>query len=108
MDGTEARKVTLGFASLMAIAAWRVIAMDGEKVAPGDLAKTEAALASGAASLGIYVQKTGDALYISATALPSGPQDPFQGGNRMVIEGPVVFSTEQLAALVAIDPGKMN
>jgi len=108
MDGNEARKVALGYASLLALAAWRAIAVDGEKADPARLAEVEAALATGGADFGIYIQRTGDALYISATALPPGPQDPLRNEMRLVIQGPMVLSRAELAALSATEPGTFN
>lgn len=108
MDGTEARKMALGFASLLAIAAWRAIAIDGEKADPARLAAVEAALGAGDADFGIYIQKSGDNLYISAIALPPGPQDPFSTDQKLVIQGPMVLSRDQLAALSVIPPEAFN
>lgn len=104
MDDIEARKLALAYGSLTAIVAWRAIEIDGESRAPGALARMQAALDSGEASFGVYIQRNGDELYISASPIPPGPQDPFAPGNRLSITGPMVISREQLAALVAANP----
>jgi hypothetical protein len=106
-ERTGKAKITLTFASVLAVAVWRAIEADGETRDPIRLAEVDALLKSGDASLGIFVQRIGDEMHVSATMLPADLVSPFTGppdetGKRAVpfiVHGPCIVSPEQIDAL---------
>ncbi len=101
-------KTALGDASLLAVSAWDAIEAEGKRRDPKRARELDRMLKAGEASLGIFVQRIGDDIHLSATVLPPDIATPFPGINSLVVRGPVIHSQAQLDAIAAIDQRNFN
>jgi hypothetical protein len=100
----EAGKKALAMGSALFHVIWEAI-----KAGRGDagVVELEQLLREGKATLGIYLQRDAENIYLCAAALEPGWQDPF--GARLVhIQGPMIHAVDELARVFVLKPENVN
>lgn len=104
----ERQATALGYAGMMALAAWQAARTEGAEQTPELLAEIEKRLEAGTATLAINIQRIGGTLRLTAAVLEAvGFQDVFDHP-ILDLTGPLILSREQLANVAAVRPGDMN
>ena len=105
-EALEAKRKVLAGATLMWAAAWEAIKADGRERDPKGLAELEALVRAGKATIGIYLERDADKVFLAAAIVQAGAE-PFEN-TVLKIRGPVVASIEQLQALELQAPGVLH
>lgn len=97
---TDAHKTALAQACLTLLAAWQASSVEGAEKDPEAIAHVERMVAAGTATLSLHIALSGGSVQIKGLVYPAGGEaDPRLGAPVLAINGPMIYSLEQLAAL---------